>query len=74
MNRHVVKKFSLVFVNTLVKEKLKLIVFIEHNELSRIALERASSARDAISIIGELATMHGFYGPHNEALILINES
>jgi dipeptidase len=38
------------------------------NELSRIALERASSAREAISIIGELATKHGFYGPRNKTL------
>lgn len=33
------------------------------NELSRIALERAASAREAIETMGSLASEHGFYGP-----------
>jgi len=32
------------------------------DELSRIAMERASTAREAISLMGSLAEAHGFYG------------
>ena len=32
------------------------------DELSRVAMERASSAREAVSLMGALAVEHGFYG------------
>eukprot|EP00535_Pseudo-nitzschia_heimii_P007511 CAMPEP_0197188336 /NCGR_PEP_ID=MMETSP1423-20130617/17632_1 /TAXON_ID=476441 /ORGANISM="Pseudo-nitzschia heimii, Strain UNC1101" /LENGTH=633 /DNA_ID=CAMNT_0042640143 /DNA_START=94 /DNA_END=1995 /DNA_ORIENTATION=+ len=32
------------------------------DELSRVAMERASTARQAIELMGELAEAHGFYG------------
>lgn len=50
------------------------------NELSRIALERASTAREAVKIIGDLATEYGFYGPGSgietgaESLKIIDEN
>ena len=31
-------------------------------ELTRLALERASTAREAVTLMGELAEQHGFYG------------
>jgi len=34
---------------------------LEASELSQIALERATSAREAIIIMGALAEEHGFY-------------
>ena len=33
------------------------------NELSRLALERAATSRDAVKLMGGLAEQHGFYGP-----------
>lgn len=40
------------------------------NTLSKIALERTSSAREAVLLIGQMATEYGFFGDspeHDEA-------
>jgi dipeptidase len=45
------------------REREKNCALLSINELSKIALERTQSAREAVKLIGELATYYGFYGP-----------
>lgn len=40
----------------------KCTALLDISELSRLAMERASSAREAIQLMGDLAVEHGFYG------------